>query len=85
VTTARHCSNGGPGSTGCEPVNAGRRATERIARNFGVRGRVRALKAVPRLRDRSHSEKSAEICGKQRLIGFAFIDRDDFEIVAHGF
>jgi hypothetical protein len=32
--------------------------------------------------------KSAEICaicGKQRLIGFVFIDRDDFEIVARGF
>ena len=29
--------------------------------------------------------KSADICGKQRLIGFAFIDRDDFEIVASRF
>jgi len=37
--------------------NSDRRATERIARNFGVRGRVRALKAAT---CRSHSEKSAE-------------------------
>lgn len=51
----------------------------RIVRNFGVRW------TRPRFESGDMSVALRKICGKQRLIGFAFIDRDDFEIVARGF